>query len=86
VVIHLRTPGANNGYDHSNPLRIETAEEALAIDARIAEAWAGHPRSFSVPASEDFLQKAARTIDLLRGEMPECCRHHSTGLRVEERS
>src|SRR5262249_47390375 len=27
AVIHLRTPAASNGYDHSNPLRVETAEQ-----------------------------------------------------------
>jgi len=33
-----------------------------------------------VEASEDFLTKAARTLDVLRTEMPECCRHHVTPL------
>ena len=46
AVIHLRTPTDGNGYNHGNPLRIETAAEAAAIDARIAEAWAGHPRRY----------------------------------------
>jgi predicted ATPase len=82
AVIHLRTPGATNGYDHSNPLRIETAEEALSVDEHIAEAWAGHPRLWTVEATTDFLTKAAQTINLLREEMPECCRHHSSALAL----
>jgi predicted ATPase len=82
AVIHLRTPGAGNGYDHSNPLRVETVEEALAVDARIAEAWSGHPRLFTVVATTDFLAKAARTMDLLRAEMPSCCGQASASLAL----
>src|ERR1051326_8302380 len=37
TVIHLRTPPLGSGfYNHSNPLRVETEEEAGAIDRRIA--------------------------------------------------
>lgn len=80
VVIHLRTPAPNNGYNHQNPLRIESAAEAAAIDARIAQAWAGHPRRFIVEAAPDFLAKAARVIDLVRAELPPCCRPVLAGL------
>jgi predicted ATPase len=73
AVIHLRTPGADRYHD-GNPLRIETAEEAAAIDARIAWVWAAHPRRFEVPASPDFLVKAARAIELVLAELPACCR------------
>ena len=76
AVIHLRTPPAEHGYNHDNPLRIESAAEAAAIDARIATAWAMHPRLFSIEAAPDFLAKAARALELLRLEMPECCRSH----------
>lgn len=82
AVIHLHTPGEGNGYDHSNPLRIESVEEALAVDQRIAAAWSSHPRRFVVDATTDFLTKAAETINILRDEMPECCRHHSAPLSV----
>lgn len=76
AVIHLRTPGSDHGYNHQNPLRVESATEAAALDARILRAWERHPRRFIVDASEDFLRKAARALDLLRAEMPECCRTH----------
>ncbi len=72
-VIHLRTPTAF-AYNHDNPLRIESHDEARAIDALIGEAWAGHPRYFEVPASDDFLGKAAHALRHLRELMPECCR------------
>jgi predicted ATPase len=77
AVIHLRTPAPGSGYNHSNPIRIESATEAAAIDARIAIAWQGHPRLFIVESTTDFLQKAQRAIEVLRGQMPECCKQHA---------
>jgi predicted ATPase len=79
AVIHLRTPTAGV-YERDNPLRIESATEAHKVDEKIFNAWAPHPRRFVVEASEDFLTKAARAIEILRNEMPECCRHHVTPL------
>lgn len=76
AVIHLRTPSLVDGYNQQNPLRIESAVEAHAIDVRIAEAWARHPRRFEVLPSSDFLTKAARAIEIIRGELPACCRRH----------
>ena len=80
AVIHLRTPGADNGYNHVNPLRTESAQDAAAIDDRIANLWREHPRRFLVESSPDFFAKAARAIDLLRDEMPACCRRHVVPL------
>lgn len=76
AVIHLRTPPLELGYNHQNPLRIESAVEAAKLDARIAEAWSKHPRRFEVPASGDFIAKVAHVVQLVRGELPECCRKH----------
>lgn len=80
AVIHLRTPAVGRGYNRQNVLRVESAAEAAAIDARIATAWEKHPRRFVVEASQDFLDKAARALDILRGELPECCRRHLVPL------
>lgn len=80
AVIHLRTPSADKGYNHVNPLRTESAQDAAAIDARIAELWREHPRRFQVESTPDFFAKAARAIDILRGEMPACCRRHVVPL------
>jgi len=76
AVIHLRTPPIDGGYNHSNPLRVENAEQAAAIDVRIARMWERHPRRFVVEASAHFLTKAARSLEILRNETPECCKHH----------
>jgi predicted ATPase len=73
VVIHLRTPAAENGYNHQNPLRIESAVEASAIDERILKAWQNHPRRFVVEAASDFLSKAAHVVGIIHAETPACC-------------
>lgn len=84
AVIHLRTPAIGSGYNHQNPLRIESAAEALAVDEKIARAWEKHQRRFIVEASPDFLAKAARVIEILRGEVPECCRQHVVPLVAKQ--
>ncbi len=76
AVIHLRTPSESTGYDWSNPVRTESALEAAAVDERIAQQWEGHPRRFFVESTTDFLQKAIRAVDVLRQELPLCCRKH----------
>lgn len=83
AVIHLRVPSPGNGYDHSNPLRIESAVEAAAIDARIAAAWNGHPKRFVVDPTPDFLTKASRVIALLREFVPRCCLAHTPPPEAE---
>jgi predicted ATPase len=71
-VIHLRVP--RGPINRSNPLRVESPLEAQVIDDRIAALWDGHPHRFIVAAETDFLDKAARTIAILRDQVPECCR------------
>ena len=78
AVIHLRTPVA--GYNHLNPLRTESAAEALRVDQRIEQVWQGHPRRFFIESADDFLVKVARAVELIRAEFPDCCRAHPVGL------
>jgi predicted ATPase len=73
TVIHLQPPGLEHGY-LATQVRIETAAEAAVIDARIAQAWSGHPRRFVVASDDDFVAKLHRAIDLIRAEVPACCR------------
>jgi hypothetical protein len=82
AVIHLRPPSNGHGYNHQNPQRIENAKQAAAIDARIVAAWSGHPRLFTVDSDDDFLVKLQRTLDLVRSELPTCCRHHRSRAGV----
>lgn len=74
AVIHLETPDVEHGYDHRNPHRIETPDEAKALDARIASAWEAHPRRFVIEATEGFLEKVVRAVEVINREIPECCR------------
>ncbi len=67
---------STGGYNKQNPLRIESAVEAAAIDLRIAREWASHPRRFVVEATPDFLAKGRRALSILREELPACCREH----------
>jgi AAA domain len=76
AVIHLRTPGSGSGYNQNNPLRVESAAEAAVIDERILQSWEHHPRRFIVEEASDFMTKAGHALDMLRGELPECCRRH----------
>ena len=76
AVIHLRTPATEHGYNNQNPLRTENAAAAADIDARILRAWERHPRRFVVESSAEFFDKAAQALEILRGELPDCCRRH----------
>ena len=76
AVIHLRTPAQAHGYNHQNPLRVESALDAAEIDARIVRAWSSHPRRFIVESSPEFMVKVDRALQLLRAEMPDCCKLH----------
>lgn len=73
AVLHLRTPPDGDGYDRSNPLRIETPEQAAYRDRRILEAWAGHPLRTVVPSHASFLDKLAAAITALRPLVPASC-------------
>lgn len=80
LVVHLRTPTV--GYDHANPLRVETAEAAAAIDAHLERAWRGHPRRVLVEPTGDFVDKARSVVALLLAELPACCsRNLESSLR-----
>ena len=76
VVLHLRTPTVEQGYNRQNPLRTESASTAAAIDQRILAAWAQHPRRYVIDSTGDFLDKVATALKLLRAELPECCAGH----------
>ena len=74
AVIHLRTPTIDGGYNNGNPLRTESAAAAAEIDERLLHIWQAHPRRFIVPSSQDFLEKAARVVAILKAQIPGCCR------------
>jgi hypothetical protein len=73
AVIHLRSPSDLLGYNHINPLRIESAAQSRSIDDKIAKIWMKHPKYESVPSSEDFLVKARAALDMISKLQKECC-------------
>lgn len=74
AVIHLRSPSETHGYNHQNPLRIETAIQAQAIDEKIHQIWSEHPKYREVGSSANFIEKANKAIELISQELPECCK------------
>jgi hypothetical protein len=74
AVIHLRTPSARLGYNHSNVLRTEPAALAADIDWRILDVWSEHPRRFVIDSAPDFLVKVAQALRILASQVPACCR------------
>lgn len=76
VVIHLRTPSLDQGYNNQNPVRIETALEAAEIDKRIVAAWNDHPKRYIIDSEDDFLDKASKVMKIIMLELPECCKGH----------
>ncbi len=73
AVIHLHPPPAEDGYERVG-MRVESAAEAASIDVRIAEAWARHPRRFSIDSTHDFVEKVSRVVALIGAELPPACR------------
>lgn len=66
AVIHMRTPDDINGYNHSNPLRIENAVQSRIIDDKISEIWKKHPRYVEVPSQKSFVEKAELALKLIK--------------------
>lgn len=77
AVIHLRSPNAETGYNHENPMRIETPEEAAIIDDKIAKIWAFHPHYQPIESAQDFMQKALKAISAIKLYIPTCCHQHA---------
>jgi predicted ATPase len=71
AVVHLRVPDGANGYA-KDAVRIESANEAREIDARLVEVWAAHPRRVIIESTPDFVRKAQRALALIRAELT-CC-------------
>ena len=79
AVIHVEVPATARGYE-KNRIRRESVAQARKLDRRIARAWNAHPRRMLVSAQAGFLDKLAYAIELLGGELPDCCATHLHGL------
>ncbi len=65
VIIHMRTPSVEHGYNHDNPARIESYDQAAWLDQRILEVWKNHPNHFIVDSRQDFLHKAEEVVGVI---------------------
>lgn len=74
AVIHLKTPSEKQGYNHQNPLRIESSKQALEIDQKIQKIWSMHSNYIAIESKDDFLEKAQRAMREIASHLPECCR------------
>ncbi len=72
AVVHLQVPPRDHGYAPTE-LRIETPEEAAAIDVAIARAWADHPRVEHVKSTANFMEKIDTAARILQRLAPPCC-------------
>jgi predicted ATPase len=77
AVIHLEPPTAGHGYQNSS-IRTETAGEAAEIDRCIEQAWRGHPQVHRVASTETFPDKARIALELVRQQLPACCRNQDS--------
>ena len=61
AVFHMESAASYYTTDN-NPTRIETPEEALALDARLVSAWTGNPHYRMITSCESFEEKADALI------------------------
>lgn len=60
-VMHLDT-APESYYDLSNPLRVESYEEASRLNEKIKSAWDQHPQRFVIANEGHFLNKLHRSL------------------------
>lgn len=82
AVIHLRSPSAENGYNHQNPLRIESDIQAREIDQRIHAIWSAHPRYRMIESAPSFVAKAEAALLEISNTLPDCCKKSITGAHL----
>ena len=72
-IIHLVT-AADGALEHysisNNTARLESLEEAKAIDFRLRDAWAAHPQFTIVDNSTAFDGKIGRTVEIISALLP----------------
>lgn len=56
-----------------NPIRTESMEEALRIDARLRGLWSAHPRFVLVPHHPSFVQKIVHGLAALEAIVAQLC-------------
>lgn len=82
AVLQLRTPRPGHGYNHANPIRIESAEQALHTDARLLAIWGPHPNRILIDSQERFLEKMSAAMRAIESLLPHCCADRKAALSL----
>lgn len=80
AVIQLRSPSLEKGYNHQNPVRVESPSEAARIDEKIHKIWKQHPNYFLIESTNDFIDKVQSAAKTIQEWVPNCCREHLDGV------
>jgi nicotinamide riboside kinase len=64
-VLHLDTADLET-FDSTNPIRIESYNEAVDLNKKIKQAWQGHPRRVVIPHEDEFLHKILRAKNAIK--------------------
>jgi nicotinamide riboside kinase len=64
-VLHLDT-APSHGYDTENPIRVETFQEAVELNAKTKKAWAAHTKQIIIPNQVDFISKMMTCTKIIR--------------------
>lgn len=65
VVFFETAAVAGLSIEGGNPVRSETLEQAVALDAKLRGLWARHPRFTLIPHSTSFLEKMVSALRIL---------------------
>ena len=75
AVVHIETPPSS--VYTNNTIRHESSHQADEINEKLRQAWESHSNRFLVHSSGNFLEKAEAALEVIRNQMPVCCRTHS---------
>lgn len=73
LIVHMRTPEVDAGYNHDNVVRIEDARAARRIDERILAAWSDHPNRVVIEPADRFEDKLGEALNAIRAAVPLPC-------------
>lgn len=85
AVLFFETAAAGGmAIEGGNPVRNESIDEAVQLDARLRKLWSGHPRFIFVPHNPSFFKKitfALATLEGLVGQLDRECPASESALR-----
>ena len=87
AVIFFETAAAGGlDIEGGNPVRNESIQQAVALDARLRALWAKHPRFVLVPHNASFFKKISFGLAVIDGIVSELTSGRRPRLRAKRRS